>query len=788
MPILPLFLFSLLLFLPIPSAAHCSVHLDAGYGEVPLSFVLNEGQFDPGLRFMAEGNDKNNLQFAEHIDISPRPDNFEPYGAGILCLYLYQHNGDPVVTGEDPFPWKSNYYFSSDSSQWRTDVTNYRIVRVHDLYPGIDARFTAQGREYIRELVVRPGADPGRIIFEHGYTTQYLELTGDGVIMRRMSGEFSGILYSLYAPPAYQIIKGEKIPVETRYRMVDEANSLVGYAFGEYDHSKDLIIAPEEIYTSHMGRRYVHSAGSLDVDSGGNMYLTGVMEYDIPWSYTAGFRSGGYVMKILPGGKDLGYVSYYKNTLDDGYDAPVNILVDHRNGNVYICGGINDTSFPVTTDAWKKTCEHGVNGFLLKLDASGHLSYATYLGYIADGQISGMELDRDGFLYMAGSTTTSTLFHTVLFGDDPKGCWGLLMKMDTADNRMVYSDLFADVRFFDIGINHVGDVFAAGSISGPAQFSFHAPLDSTHHGKDDAFILQVSADGETIVRATFLGGTGDDFARSIAFDSQDNILVCGYTSSPDFPVTPGAYDTSFNTPDESKSDAFVTKLSADLGMVLFSTFIGGDQNDGCHNIYTDSRDNILVAGETQSIGFTDSNPYFSGWCAFVLKLTPAGDAVMYSSAVGPRQLRCTKPAPDGSVYFCGTGSGSSRIFSESILDTNHPRSAYGGSSSGYILKYIDDTALAVAEPESPSFFTLFPPYPNPFNASVTIPFSLPRSTVVRVEIRDVLGRKVTELISGTLSAGAHALRWDAGAYSSGVYFCVLRAGDASQTRRVLLLK
>jgi len=79
-------------------------------------------------------------------------------------------------------------------------------------------------------------------------------------------------------------------------------------------------------------------------------------------------------------------------------------------------------------------------------------------------------------------------------------------------------------------------------------------------------------------------------------------------------------------------------------------------------------------------------------------------------------------------------------------------------------------------------------YPNPFNPSTTIKFELPKASIVTLSLYDILGREVSELVNEKKNAGWYEVKFDAAGLSSGVYFYRLRAGDFTQTKRLLLLK
>ena len=88
----------------------------------------------------------------------------------------------------------------------------------------------------------------------------------------------------------------------------------------------------------------------------------------------------------------------------------------------------------------------------------------------------------------------------------------------------------------------------------------------------------------------------------------------------------------------------------------------------------------------------------------------------------------------------------------------------------------------------PKEFNLYQNYPNPFNPSTTIQFALPKESFTKLEIFNILGEKVITLVSEMLSPGAYKYKWDAGRYSSGVYFYRITAGNFIQTKKLLLMK
>jgi hypothetical protein len=98
------------------------------------------------------------------------------------------------------------------------------------------------------------------------------------------------------------------------------------------------------------------------------------------------------------------------------------------------------------------------------------------------------------------------------------------------------------------------------------------------------------------------------------------------------------------------------------------------------------------------------------------------------------------------------------------------------------------TGVASQSGNLPAVYSLSQNYPNPFNPSTTIKYELPKTSVVRLTVYDVLGREVSVLVDDRRNAGAYEVKFDGSNLASGVYFYRIQAGDFTQTKRLLLLK
>jgi flagellar hook assembly protein FlgD len=96
-----------------------------------------------------------------------------------------------------------------------------------------------------------------------------------------------------------------------------------------------------------------------------------------------------------------------------------------------------------------------------------------------------------------------------------------------------------------------------------------------------------------------------------------------------------------------------------------------------------------------------------------------------------------------------------------------------------------ETAKQAAEENK---FDLGDNYPNPFNPSTTISYSLPTNGNVQIKIFDVLGSEVAKLVDETKSAGKHSVEWNGSNYASGIYFYTITFDNQTLHKKMLMIK
>src|SRR3990172_826139 len=217
-----------------------------------------------------------------------------------------------------------------------------------------------------------------------------------------------------------------------------------------------------------------------------------------------------------------------------------------------------------------------------------------------------------------------------------------------------------------------GDSYVTGVTFSPDFPVAPGAFDTTIGGWRGAFVTKLSPLG-ALLYSTFLGGAGLDNGYSITVDSAGNAYVTGRTGSTDFPVTLGAFDTTYN----GGTDAFLTKLSPTGASLVYSTYLGGSGFDVGESIAIDASGSAHVVGWTDSQDFPVTPSAHSssngGWYdAFVGKLNPAGTLLLYATYLGGGyDDRASSLAIDaaGAAYVAGYTRSSDFPATPGALDT-----------------------------------------------------------------------------------------------------------------------
>ncbi|MFX1254148.1 MAG: SBBP repeat-containing protein [Promethearchaeota archaeon] len=183
-----------------------------------------------------------------------------------------------------------------------------------------------------------------------------------------------------------------------------------------------------------------------------------------------------------------------------------------------------------------------------------------------------------------------------------------------------------------IKVDNSDNVYIAGWTSS-SDFPTQNAFNNTHSGGTDVFVAKFDATGNNLVFSTFIGGLSNEEPYDIALDANGNVYITGFTESGNFPVK-NAYQGSHS----GSKEVFITKLNSTGNGLLFSTFLGGSNDDWAYGIAVDGVGNCYVTGSTDSTNFPTFNAYQSSYGgapddAFVTKLNATG-SLNYSTYLG----------------------------------------------------------------------------------------------------------------------------------------------------------
>jgi hypothetical protein len=671
------------------------------------------------------------LRPSDQLDFSPRHRfatlralrdarrNVRPMGQmTVLRLQLEGANPRPEIAGTDLLPGRVNYFIGNDPKKWHTDVRAYAKVKYAGVYPGVDLIFYGNKGRLEYDFVVAPGAHPGAIALNvNGARKMHINSHGD-VVVAVPGGEVE-----LQKPVIYQQVKGERREVAGSYAISN--NHRVTFSVPSYDRSEPLVLDPVLNYSTYVGGTSNDTAAGIALDANGDAFIAGTSASTNFPTTTNGFTkqplatnvspaTAAFVAELNPAGNTLLYSSYIAGATTPG-EAAFGVAADPTGKAVYVTGQTLSADFPTnsTITGFKTGLNAGVTGvgtsFLVKFDptqttGANSFVYSTFIGGTNGTGVNadvGLAVagDPNGVAYVAGltdSTPGNTLatfpvvngFQTTLNSVQGNA---FLAKIDTtkSSNALLYSTylggnglnsgsangLGVGDAAFGVAIDSSGKAYLVGTTSstdfntlGTANGKFLTyPAGNT---VDAAFFCQVDTTklaNQSLLYLTYLGGGGSDFGNAIGLGPNNVAYLTGNTSSLNFPVSNGAFQTTGN----AAGVVFVSLIDTAqtvANSLTHSTFLGGSGGDDGRGIQADPQGNAYVAGATSSPNFPVSAGAFQTAKAtgafangFVSQLNPSLSALLYST------------------YFGGSGDGNNQHLDTAdgiALDSSNPPNVY----------------------------------------------------------------------------------------------------------------
>jgi Bacterial Ig-like domain (group 3)/Chitobiase/beta-hexosaminidase C-terminal domain/Beta-propeller repeat len=356
------------------------------------------------------------------------------------------------------------------------------------------------------------------------------------------------------------------------------------------------------VYSTYLGGNSLTEPNSITIDSSGDAYVSGIT-FASNFPTTAGVVQtvnnsaagedgfNAFVTKLNPTGTSAIYSTYLGGGSSDGSSLGnyywTNPIVVDKSGNVYVAGFTDSGNFPVTSGAYQTKNNGTFNITVSKLNPTATaLLYSTYLGGDTISISEGLAVDSTGNAYVAGYTSdtdfpvTSGAFQTINKADTNTTTSadavnnGFLTKINPTGTALVYSTYLGGTtgpwggdHIYSLALDSSDDAYVAGgamSSDFPVTSNAYQP---TNHGAthccdyttytSNGFLTEFNPAGSALIYSTYLGGSGTqnpggaggfgDEAYYVALGPNQNAYIVGYTSSSNFPVTAGAFETTYTS-------------------------------------------------------------------------------------------------------------------------------------------------------------------------------------------------------------------------------------------------
>jgi gliding motility-associated-like protein len=367
----------------------------------------------------------------------------------------------------------------------------------------------------------------------------------------------------------------------------------------------------------------------------------------------------------------------------DGYNQSMQLIIDP----VLICSGYSGS----TADNWAYTATYDAGGNIFSGGIVTAIGYPTTAGAyqttFAGGGTGGYNYPFDICITKYNPTGSNMIYSTYLGGN----------------NNELPSSIYADAN---------DNLFVLGKT-----YSLNFPVtanayDNSINGGSDLVVCKFNATGTALLASTFMGGSGDDGVNitadvvsvgslkynyaddsrgAIFIDNAGDCYVSSCTKSINFPVTAGAFQTGFQG---GAQDGCVFKLTNNLNTLLWSTYLGGAQDDAAYYLDVNSNQQVYVTGGTSSSNFPITpNAYHTTYGGqidgFLCRLSADGTSMLQSTYIGTSQYDQSyfvQLDADGDVYICGQTRGS---YVASLGVYNNP------NSGQFIHKFSPDLSTTI---------------------------------------------------------------------------------------------
>lgn len=485
----------------------------------------------------------------------------------------------------------NNYFYGNDQSKWAGQCPIYQAITLQNVYPNVDVRYYTDNGFLKYDIIVKPGGDVSKIALKYNGVDQVQTRKGE-LLIETSVGELKESV-----PFTYQAGLTGRKEINCKYSV---KNNVVRFDVKNYDPAATLIIDPVIVFCSFSGSSADNWGFTATYGPDGSLFGGGIVfNNGFPVStgaYQTNFQGGRWdigIIKLSSTGSSRIYATYIGGS---GDEQPHSLIVDPQ-GNLILAGRTNSTNYPVTNPADEGTAYDIV---VTKLNAAG-------TAILGSRKIGG---SGDDGVNISPSRGLQSLQRN--YGDDGRS---------------------------EVIIDGAGNVYVASSTQSsnfPGTAGSFQP--SFGGGSQDGVLLKLNSGLNTLLFASYLGGTGNDAAYVLSLAPNGNIYVGGGTESGNLPGnTAGTVGTS----NHGGIDGFICSITNNGTAINRTAYIGTAGIDQVFGVQFDKKGFPYIMGQTTGgwqivNNLPGSPPMFSnaGGKQFIAKLQPDLSAFVYSTMFG----------------------------------------------------------------------------------------------------------------------------------------------------------
>lgn len=563
-------------------------------------FVPNLGQFDAAVRFVHCSTAMNLFLLDRGWLLDLRAADARR-GAAVRMTFVGSSGAQP--SGERVLPGQHNYFVGAPE-RWRTGVPRFAAARYQGLYPGVDLQVHDANGVPEYDVLLAAGADLAQVRVKVEGATG-MRLADDGsLVVATAAGDLVQPL-----PRTWEVdAAGRRSPIACRFELhgADE----FGFVVQGWRGDTALTIDPGLVWSTYLGGTRYGRAVGVDVN-------------------------------------DRGQVAVVGSTASSDFPTTLGAYDTTHNGRVYPSGAVNSDTFVSVLDP--------------SATGSAQLLYSTFLGGRDNDDAAAVTLASNGVVTLVGSTSSSDFPTTA-------GAYSMALqdlgefpltdvyvaRLDPAQSgaaQLTFASLLGGVgrdTAHALAVSDQGLITVVGNTEAGGFPTTANAFDRVLGGTEDGFVSRLDprqTGAAQLVYSSFFGGSKIDQIAALAVDGSGVVTIGGLTTSPDLPISAGAFDSTYAGMATLEADAFVSQLDPNKpasAQLVYSTYLGADRPEFVGALAVGADGVISVTGATYSASFPTTVSAFSrllygNMDAFVCRLDPqrSGAAqLLYSTLIG----------------------------------------------------------------------------------------------------------------------------------------------------------